>query len=117
MADCMVPFVTNRAETAGKFPFGSGLNRKSPRYLRYGTAKVALPAGKKKDHALKSVTLEGEGKVMHLPDVAHSVHVCFAQADVQAVFSGQVPDQIGKRDFVPNKRAFRIRARRSHGRR
>ncbi len=117
MADCMVPFVTNRAETAGKLPFGSGMNRKSPRYLRYGTAKVALPAGKKKDHALKSVTLEGEGKVMHLPDLAHSVHVCFAQADVQAVFSGQVPDQFGKPDFVPNKRAFRIRARRSHGRR
>ena len=117
MADCMVPFVTNRAETAGKFPFGSGLNRKSLRYLRYGTAKVALPASKKKGYALKSVTVEGEGKVMHLPDLAHSVHVCFAQADVQAVFSGQVPDQIGKPDFVPNKRAFRIRARRSHGRR
>lgn len=71
MADCMVPFVTNRAETAGKIPFGIGLNRKSPRYLRYGTAKVALPAGKKKDCILKSVTLEGEGKVMHLPDLAH----------------------------------------------
>ena len=111
MADCMVPFVTNREGTAGKFPFGSGLNRKSPRYLRYGTAKVALPAGKKKDQALKSVTLEGEGKVMHLPDLAHSVREFFAQADVQAVFSGQVPDQCGKRDFVPNKRAFRIRAR------
>lgn len=117
MADCMVPFVTNRAETAGKFPFGSGLNRKSPRYLRYGTAKVALPAGKKKDCILKSVTLEGEGKVMHLPDLAHSVREYFAQADVQAVFSDLVLDQFGKRDFVPNKRAFRIRARRSHGRR
>jgi hypothetical protein len=111
MADCMVRFVTNLEGTAGKFPFGSGLNRKSPRYLRYGTAKVALPAGKKKDCVLKSVTLEGEGKVMHLPDVAHSVHVCFAQADVQVVFSDLVPDQCGKPDFVPNKRAFRIRAR------
>jgi esterase/lipase superfamily enzyme len=32
-------------------------------------------------------------------------------ADVQAVLAGQSPDQIINRDFVPNKRAFRIRAR------
>jgi hypothetical protein len=31
-------------------------------------------------------------------------------ADVQAVLSGKMADQIGNREFVPSKRAFRILA-------
>ena len=60
MADCMVRFVTNREETTGAIPFGSGLNQKSPLYLRYGTAVVAPPEGAGQDYTLKSVTVAPE---------------------------------------------------------
>jgi hypothetical protein len=60
MEDCMVRFVSNREETKGKSRFGRGLNRKSPLYLRYGTARVALPQGKQKDYVLKAVTVAPE---------------------------------------------------------
>ena len=80
MPDCMVRFVTNREETKGKIPFGSGLNQKSPLYLRYGTAKVALPEGKKKDYALRTVSVAPE--VMPGIDASPSAEAKFGSSQV-----------------------------------
>lgn len=82
MEDCMVRFVTNREETKGKSRFGRGLNRKSPLYLRYGTARVALPQGKQKDYALKAVTVAPE--VMPGIDAPPDAQAKFGSSQVYA---------------------------------
>jgi esterase/lipase superfamily enzyme len=80
MTDCVVRFVTNREETKGKIPFGSGLHRKSPLYLRYGSATVALSEGKKKQYELKSVTVAPE--VMPGIDASLSAEVKYGSSQI-----------------------------------
>jgi esterase/lipase superfamily enzyme len=60
MADITVHFATNREELKGKVPFGPGLNQKSPLFLRYGTAVVAPPGGRRDDYAVRSVKVAPE---------------------------------------------------------
>jgi esterase/lipase superfamily enzyme len=60
MPDITVHFATNREETKAKIPFGPGLNRKSPLFLRYGTAEVAPPGNRREDYSLKSVKIAPE---------------------------------------------------------
>jgi esterase/lipase superfamily enzyme len=60
MADITVHFATNREEVKGKIPFGPGLNRNSPLFLRYGTAQVAPPTSRREDFSLKSVRIAPE---------------------------------------------------------
>lgn len=88
MEDCMVRFVTNREETKGKSRFGRGLNRKSPLYLRYGTARVALPQGKQKDYVLKAVTVAPE--VMPGIDAPPDAQAKFGSSQVYAELQAEL---------------------------
>ena len=88
MADCVVRFVTNREEVKGKIPFGSGLNQKSPLYLRYGAARVALPQGKQKDYVLKSVAVAPE--VMPGIDAPLNTQAKFGSSQVYAELQAEL---------------------------
>lgn len=78
-----VHFVTNREETRGRIPFGAGLNARSPLYLRYGTAEVLPPGGKREDYELRRVQVAPES----IPGL-HAAGDAAPQLGSQSVFDG-----------------------------
>jgi esterase/lipase superfamily enzyme len=84
MAETTVYFATNREETGDPdAPFGPGLNRKSPMYLRYGAADVTLPGKPKDDFKLARVRVAPE----QIPGVTAGLRAK-PKFGSQAVFDG-----------------------------